>query len=121
MRIFTNTYFPLHNYKHLYKILHQDKSIVKFDNKIYVPLIVSQINNYNKNILIKNQFNLYILDSIENYKTKFVYVNDDFYDLIDEKDIKLYKIERHFIKISKNTNKNDILLIEDKNKFHGVF
>jgi hypothetical protein len=118
MRVFTNTYFPLHIYKNIYNTLKQPQSILKFENKVYVSLIINQISN--KNIIIKNKFNLFILDSIENYKTKFMYVNDDFYDLIDEKDIKLYKIERHYIKIYKNLEKNDILLIEDKNKFQGV-
>jgi hypothetical protein len=119
MRVFTNTYFPLHKYNYIYNTLKQPQSIFKFEEKVYVPLIINQINK--KNIIVKNKFNLFILDSIEDYKTKFIYINDDFYDLIDDQDIRLYNIEQNIIKISKNTKKNDILLIEDKNKFIGVY
>jgi hypothetical protein len=120
MRVFTNTYFPLHKYKYIYNTLKQPQSILKFEEKIYVPLIIYEINNYNKNISVKNKFNIFILDSVDNYKSKFIYINDDFYDLINDSDIRLYKIHNNFIKISKDIRKYDVLLIEDKHKFTGV-
>jgi hypothetical protein len=118
MRVFTNKYFPLHNYKHIHNLLKQSISILKHDNKIYVPLIINHIDS--KKLIINNEF---IPESIQNYITKFIYINNDYYDLIDEPNIRLYKVnksEDNIIKICKHASKGDIILVEDKYRFHGV-
>ena len=118
MRVFTNKYFPLNSYKNIYNFLKDSISILKYDNKVYIPLIVNRIDY--KIINVKNQSHTYIPNSLENYRSKFIYINNNFYDLIDEKDTKLFKIDNKNIKIDKQIKKNDIILIEDTDKFYGV-
>jgi len=118
MRVFTNKYFPLHSYKNIYNFLKDSITILKYDNKIYIPLIVNKIDY--KIINVKNQSRSYIPNSLENYKSKFIYINDNFYDLIDEKDLKLFEIDNKIFKIDKVVKKNDIILIEDTDKFYGT-
>jgi hypothetical protein len=118
MRVFTNKYFPLHIYQNIHNLLQQSISILKYDNKVYVPLIINHIHT-NK-LIINNKF---IPESIKNYETKFIYINNDYYDLIDEPNIRLFKINKSdedIIKICKNVSIGDILLVEDKYKFQGV-
>jgi hypothetical protein len=118
MRVFTNKYFPLHNYKNIHNLLQQSISILKYDNKVYVPLIINHIDT--KKLIINNKF---IPESIINYETKFIYINNNYYDLIDKPNIRLYKINTScsdIIKICKNASNGDILLEEDKQKFVGV-
>jgi hypothetical protein len=116
MRVFTNKYFPLHNYKNIYSYLKQSKSILKFDNKVYIPLIIESIN-YKKIEIINSN---YIPNSFEYFRSKFIYVGNNFYDLIDEDNIRSYKVFNKIIYLSKDTKKGDILLIKDTDKFNGV-
>jgi hypothetical protein len=119
MRVFTNKYFPLHNYNTIYNYLKQSISILKYDNKVYVPLIVNKIDY--KIINIKNQSHTYIPNTIKNYKSKFIYINNDFYDLIDERDLKFFKIDNKTFNLDKEIKRGDIILLEDAEKFYGLY
>jgi hypothetical protein len=118
MRVFTNKYFPLHNYKNIHNLLQQSISILKHDNKVYIPLIINHIDS--KKLIINNEF---IPESIQNYETKFIYISNNYYDLIDEPNIRLYEVNKstaNVIKICKSATIGDILLVEDKYTFQGV-
>jgi hypothetical protein len=119
MRVFTNRYFPLHNYQNIYSLLKESLTVLKYDNRVYVPLVIKKIDY--PIIHLKNQTSSYIPNSLENYRSKFIYIHNDYYDLIDERETKIFKIDNKFLKLDKKITKGDIILLEDTDKHHGVF
>jgi hypothetical protein len=122
MRIYTNKYLTYNTFGKVFNNLNKCESIMIVEKKIYVPLIVKNICPEN---IIKINHAPYVPNSITNYISKFEYYNLKEYDLVDEYKLKDYKLkfENNLFNIllPKNLKKNEIILVEDNDKFNGVF
>lgn len=122
MRIYTNKYLTYNTFGKVLNNLNKCESIMIVEKKIYVPLIVKNICPEN---IIKINHAPYVPNSITNYISKFEYYNLKEYDLVDEYKLKDYKLkfENNLFNIllPKNLKKNEIILVEDNDKFNGVF
>lgn len=122
MRIYTNKYLTYNTIGKVLKNLNKCESIMIVEKKIYIPLIVKNINSQN---IIKINHAPYVPNSITNYISKFEYYNLKEYDLVDEYKLKDYKLkfENNLFNIllPKDLKKNEIILVEDNDKFNGVF
>jgi hypothetical protein len=122
MRIYTNKYLTYNTFEKVLKNLNKCESIMIVEKKIYVPLIVKNICPEN---IIKINHAPYVPNSITNYISKFEYYNLKEYDLVDEYKLKDYKLkfENNLFNIllPKDLKKNEIILVEDNDKFNGVF
>jgi hypothetical protein len=121
MRIYTNKYLTYNTFEKVLKNLNLCESIMIVEKKIYIPLIVKNI--YPENI-IKINHAPYVPRSINNYTSKFEYYNVKEYDLVDHYKLKNYKLkfENNLFNVSLPTDlkKNEIILVEDNDKFSGV-
>jgi hypothetical protein len=122
MRIYTNKYLTYNTFGKVLKNLNKCESIMIVEKKVYVPLIVKNICPEN---IIKINHAPYVPNSITNYISKFEYYNLKEYDLVDEYKLKDYKLkfENNLFNIllPKDLKKNEIILVEDNDKFNGVF
>ena len=89
MRIYTNKYLTYNTIGKVLKNLNKCESIMIVEKKIYIPLIVKNINSQN---IIKINHAPYVPNSITNYISKFEYYNLKEYDLVDEYKLKDYTI-----------------------------
>jgi len=125
MRVFTNKYFNNTVYSVIQKNLQNSNSIMKIDNKIYIPALINDINIKNNKLYINTTNSNIIPSRVDEYVAKFYYFKDQTFDLIDADDqMKLYiNIDKNYNKkiiVSKNIIKGDIILIEDTDKFGVV-
>lgn len=122
MRIYTNKYLTYNTFGKVLNNLNKCESIMLVEKKIYIPLIVKNISAQN---IIKINQTPYVPRSITGYISKFEYYNLKEYDLVDEYKLKDYKLkyENNFLNIllPKDLKKNEIILVEDNDKFNGVF
>jgi hypothetical protein len=121
MRIYTNKYLAYNTFGKVLNNLNKCESLMIVEKKIYVPLIVKNI--YPENI-IKIHHAPYVPKSITNYTAKFEYYSLKEYDLVDDYKLKDYtlKFENNLFNVllPKNLKKNEIILVEDNDKFSGV-
>jgi hypothetical protein len=98
---------------------------MKIEKKIFVPLTINKISNYNNKINIDINSTMYIPNSINNYLTKFVYFDPKFYDLVMIDDLikvkLLYENSKKNISLPNNISVGDIILVEDNDKFNGTY
>ena len=125
MKVYTNKYFTYNTFGIINSYLKQSHSIMKIENKIYVPLIINKIYNHNNkiNIIINNT--MYIPNSINNYSTKFIYFNEKSYDLVMKNELikikLLFENSKKNILLPNNISVNDVILVEDTDKFNGTY
>ena len=121
MRVYINKYLTYNTFNKVFKNLNQCESIMLIEKKIYIPLIVKNISDHN---IIKINNTPYVPESINNYVSKFEYYNAKEYDLVDEYKLKNYKLkfENNLFNVflPKDLKNNEILLVEDTDKFHGI-
>jgi len=125
MKVYTNKYFPYNTFALIHSYLKQSQSIMKIEKRIFVPLTISKISNYNNKINISINSTMYIPNSINNYLTKFVYFDPKFYDLVMIDDLikvkLLYENSKKNISLPNNISVGDIILVEDNDKFNGTY
>jgi len=125
MKVYTNKYLTYNTFGLIYSYLKQSESIMKIENKIYIPLIINNIYNYKNKINIKINPTLYIPNSINNYLTKFVYFDPKSYDLVREDELIKIKLvfenNKKNILLPNNIEVGDIILVEDTDKFNGIY
>jgi len=130
MRIFTNKYISYQLYNVIKKNIIESPDIMKVENKIYIPITINNIKSINNSIVAHVYYSSALPLHINEYKTKFLYKNDKYFDLLHDDKFQILNIENDHnkyvnseknIKISVSTEiKNgDIVLVEDKN-FSGV-
>ena len=125
MKVYTNKYFTYNTFTLIHSYLKQSQSIMKIEKKIFVPLTINKISNYNNKINIDINPTMYVPYSINNYLTKFVYFDPKFYDLVMIDDLikvkLLYENSKKNISLPNNISVGDIILVEDNDKFNGTY
>lgn len=125
MKVYTNKYFTYNTFGIINSYLKQSQSIMKIENKIYVPLIINKIYNHNNKINIIINTTMYIPNSINNYLTKFVYFDEKSYDLVMKDELIKIKLvfenSKKNILLPNNISVNDVILVEDTDKFNGTY
>jgi hypothetical protein len=103
---------------------------MKVENNIYIPITINSITSYNNQINADVYYSSLLPLHINDYKTKFLYRSNKYFDLLhDDKFhiLNIRNINNRYLNIEKNikitvsteVKKGDIVLVEDKN-FSGV-
>jgi hypothetical protein len=130
MRIFTNKYISYQLYSVIKNNIKESPDIMKVENKIYIPITINNIISSNNHMVADVYYSSLLPLHINEYKTKFLYKNNKYFDLLHDDNFHSLNIQntnnRYLnyeknirITVSTEIKNGDIILIEDKN-FSGV-
>jgi len=135
MRIFTNKYISYQLYNLIKKNIQECPDIMKVENNVYIPITVNNIMSNsitsNNNYIRANVYYSSLLPlNINDYKTKFLYRSNKYFDLLHDDNFYILNIQNtnnRYLDVEKNiritvsteVKNGDVILVEDKN-FSGV-
>jgi hypothetical protein len=120
MKVFTNKYFTYNSFKLINNNLLKSPEIMKIENKIFIPVVVKNINMINNIKYIDTYQSCFLPLWAHKFTPKFYYKNEKFFDIVQDEDIILTNIKLDSIyrkiKLVEYIKEGDILLIEDKDR-----